>query len=1117
MKHNRFYALLAALTLFFTVNAAPVERQDAARIAATFWTGRYGTEAKMVEAGSSAQFPGLYVFNNTKSAGFVIVASDDRVTPIVGYSNQQQADEQVPVSVRAWLQDYSDAVLWCVQNDIEATNEIASQWRRLREGAPLDDPDQPHNTVAAMLTTTWNQSPLYNNLCPYDNSEGERTVTGCVATAMAQIMKFWNSPTVGISSHSYTHATYGRQSANFANTYYAWSQMPNALTRSSTQAQITAVATLMYHCGVAVEMDYGMSSGAQTIAYGSSSAICAENSLKRYFDYKSTLVGMQRSSYTDAVWTARVVSELDAGRPVIYTGRDASGGHAFVCDGYDSRNYFHINWGWGGSYDGFYALNALNPGSGGTGGNSTYTFNSGQCMIVGIEPNSSAQRVTPSTVNLSGLGGSDSVYVRTNNRISSGWTAVCNDSWLTVSPTSGNGGGQQTIMHLSATQNNSGTARIATIVVTQDTTHDTVYVTQPNGTTSTTGWYGRNGGTMYMSFEAGEQLIVRPECLGNFPAGSLLSQIKFSTYGASGYTNNNFTVKVYEGSMLNAGMLANAYTTQVSECLGTLVRSQSYTQRSYGEQSVTLNDPYVVGSRPFWVAVEVGGNSAILVEKRMINCTVAVSNLPLVDSLDGRYLLDYTYNNTHYLQMSYGKTYTNSAQTYAQPYNRDFALSFYINTNPTYTITVNSSNASMGSVTGGGSFRYGDTVTLRATPANDCRFVQWNDGNTDNPRVLTVAGSATYTAQFASNNCVITVTSSDPSKGTATGGGTFRYGTTTTITATPAAHYRFSGWNDGNGQNPRTLTVDGDANFIAYFSGETCNISVSPANSAMGYTSGGGQYAYGTTVTIQATANPGYTFDHWDDGVTQNPRTITVTGDASFVAYFNMHQCQITAVPDDPSHGTVTGSGLYNEGDTAVLRATASTGYRFKRWVCNGQYNMSNPRYLVITPDMGETATVTAEFLPLSYRITVATGGVNEPDNSGYGDVSGAGTYEYGTQATLTAIPYDGKHFVRWTDRVTDNPRIVTVLCDSTFKALFAYDGEGIENAAASGAVVYAGQGAITVTGVAGRQVTVYDELGRMVWQSAASEGDSRRFPVRFSGVYLVRVANAAPVKVVVF
>jgi hypothetical protein len=220
-----------------------------------------------------------------------------------------------------------------------------------------------------------------------DEARGERTVTGCVATAMAQVLKYWDYPTQGNGSHSYTHAL-GQQSADFAATTYDWANMPLELTASSTDVQKAAVAKLMYHCGVSVDMNYGVAStggsGAYTISSKSNGTHCAEYALREYWGYKPTLQGLQKASYKDADWKTMLKDELKAGRPVIYSGQ-GDGGHCFVCDGYDENEYFHFNWGWGGLYDGFFKLNALEPGTGGT-GSGAGKYNNEQQAIFGVEP-----------------------------------------------------------------------------------------------------------------------------------------------------------------------------------------------------------------------------------------------------------------------------------------------------------------------------------------------------------------------------------------------------------------------------------------------------------------------------------------------------------------------------------------------------------------------------------------------------------------------------------------------------------------------------------------------------------------------------------------------------------
>ncbi|MDR1791877.1 MAG: thiol protease/hemagglutinin PrtT [Bacteroidales bacterium] len=347
----------------------------------------------------------FYVFNATGD-GFVIVAGDDRVLPILGYSDKGNfGAENIPDNCKKWLENYKSQIRYVVENEILATEEIEQQWADFYNNVSQKTQKA---AVSPLLSTTWDQSPYYNQLCP------SNTVTGCVATAMAQVMKYWNYPTQGTGYHSYNHSTYGTLSANFASTTYNWSSMPNQLTSSSSSTQKTAVATLMYHCGVSVDMDYNTAanggSGAYVIISTAHPQDNTEYALKTYFGYKNTLQGKTRSSYTDANWKTLLKTELNAGRPIIYAGFGTAGGHCFVCDGYNESDYFHFNWGWGGSSDGYFQINALNPGSLGTGGGAG-GFNSGQQAIIGVEPASGGgnnnttdirlySAITPTTLNV---------------------------------------------------------------------------------------------------------------------------------------------------------------------------------------------------------------------------------------------------------------------------------------------------------------------------------------------------------------------------------------------------------------------------------------------------------------------------------------------------------------------------------------------------------------------------------------------------------------------------------------------------------------------------------------------------------------------------------------------
>lgn len=335
----------------------------------------YKADTKSGNPATAVQPSTLFYIFNASSTGFVVVAGDDNVTPILGYSDHGTFDPQnMPQNVAKWFEGYKSEIRYIIENNIQANNEIAAEWRALKNGEAINASVKAPSAVNPLMQTQWNQSPYFNSLCPGGS------VTGCVATAMAQIMKYWNYPATGSGFHSYNHNTYGTLSANFGSTTYQWSSMPNVVNSSNN-----AVATLMYQVGVSVDMDYSpQSSGAYVITDQSPVTNCAEYALKTYFGYKNTLKGVQRSSYTETQWINLLKTELDASRPILYAGFGSGGGHCFVADGYDNNSYFHFNWGWGGAYDGFFQINALNPNGTGTGGG-TGGYNSGHQAVIGIE------------------------------------------------------------------------------------------------------------------------------------------------------------------------------------------------------------------------------------------------------------------------------------------------------------------------------------------------------------------------------------------------------------------------------------------------------------------------------------------------------------------------------------------------------------------------------------------------------------------------------------------------------------------------------------------------------------------------------------------------------------
>ena len=329
----------------------------------------------------------FYIFNLNDNQGWVLVADDDRSIPILGYSKSGEfVTENLSANIEDWLTGISSEIQYIIDNDIVADEKTTSLWKELFSGVSTEFINRDEKVVNPLVQTRWNQAPYYNDHCPYDNQYGERTVTGCVATAMAQVLKYWNYPEVGSGSHSYSTSSYGTLYANFGGTQYAWNNMPNRVTSPNN-----AVATLMYHCGVSVDMSYGVAetggSGAYVISSYTNSENCAEFAFKNYFGYKSSAHGEMKDNTSDSQWKNMLRADLNASRPLVYAGF-GNGGHCFVCDGYDNSDMFHFNWGWDGQNDGFYSLSALNPGSGGAGGG-LYSFTNNQQAIFGLEPTQS--------------------------------------------------------------------------------------------------------------------------------------------------------------------------------------------------------------------------------------------------------------------------------------------------------------------------------------------------------------------------------------------------------------------------------------------------------------------------------------------------------------------------------------------------------------------------------------------------------------------------------------------------------------------------------------------------------------------------------------------------------
>ena len=352
--------LIITLAIFIPLMAfgGEITEQEALRKAQEFLQGRLflqgkSSRTKTLHRAPSFQKSPFYVFNAENNNGFVVVSADDRTLPILGYADKGNLDiDNMPLNAKAWLEDYS--------NQIQALGD-----------APIKAPSHRAlgAAVAPLITVHWDQGYPYNYHCPVG------CPTGCVATAMAQVMYYHKWPqgeTAAIPDYDLPETT------------FQWDLMKEEYAYNDLDIDaIDAVAELMHYCGRAVNMQYGIVINGQTM----SAANVWASDLIKYFGYSTATKDVNRRDFCSEEWDALIYNEVSNARPVLYSGNSSDIGHEFVIDGYDDEGLFHVNWGWGGYSDGYFALSILAPEGKGTGGG---TSDDGFCMnqmaIVGIQP-----------------------------------------------------------------------------------------------------------------------------------------------------------------------------------------------------------------------------------------------------------------------------------------------------------------------------------------------------------------------------------------------------------------------------------------------------------------------------------------------------------------------------------------------------------------------------------------------------------------------------------------------------------------------------------------------------------------------------------------------------------
>ena len=372
-------------------NANPIGKQEAMKLAMRFLKQKQSTTSTRAKSQRNQlkmvmQCPNAYyVFNNGNGQGFVITSADDRTDAVLGYAYTGKFDvNNIPVQLKDLLSLYEHEIKTAVRLRLKNLKTTSGT----RAGLSVK------RSIHPLIETRWNQGAPYNDACPM--GVFERTVTGCVATAMAQVMYYHQCPRGETldTIPGYKSPKIGKVLDTLPKTTFDWKNMLRTYDENANREQKNAVAKLMKYCGVSTEMDYA------TAKQGGSGTVAVElpYALTHYFGYSKAARYADRSGYTSKTWNNMIYEELKEGRPVLYGGvTPTGGGHEFVCDGYESGDYFHINWGWSGLSDGYFRLSVLNPDQQGIG-----SFEGGyslsQCAILGVKPNEGEEQLDAMTV-----------------------------------------------------------------------------------------------------------------------------------------------------------------------------------------------------------------------------------------------------------------------------------------------------------------------------------------------------------------------------------------------------------------------------------------------------------------------------------------------------------------------------------------------------------------------------------------------------------------------------------------------------------------------------------------------------------------------------------------------
>jgi hypothetical protein len=1046
--NKRNLLLLAILfSLVTSVSAKKVTVQTAQRVAQSFLNSKMqdNPQIHLIDFAEKAEFPNFYVFGNAHC--FVIISADDCVHPVLGYSTENTFETNgMPTNTYSWLKAYDKEIKHIADSRMEANSEIQLEWDYLLSGRGLEP--KSRSSVAPLIRTRWDQKLPVNDLCPADSTgPGGHCVAGSGAVAIAQVMNYWEHPFRGNGDFSYTpthHPEYGTQYANFGETFYDWDNMKNVYAGDYSDDEALAVATLVYHVAVSVQMDFASNNS-------DSNTSQFKNALTTYFDYSTDMELREKSEYSDEQWIAMLKNDLNAERPIIYRGCDSlceatnseqGIAHVFNCDGYDENNLFHFNWGYKGDYDGYYAIDALYPG---------HEWNQGNRAMFNCHPNTPSIN-PPVSVNTS-VDGQEVTIAWTTVSEAVSYKLYRDDDF--ISNVTGNdyidgdvdyGLHYYTVKSVDAEGAMSLKSNASIAVVRFPGPCPSNLQATVEGYDVNLSWQAEIPETAILQYGTGDCIGgggtdtqgERTSWAQRFPvstlqeyAGMAIETVEF--YVRAGKTGE-YTVGIYKGDEMN-----------VTE----LVYQQSYNATANGWQEIVFPSPVTIDyTQDLWVVfysyifkpVSICSwpnhydallysytQSGIWSWQRLTNNWSWMIRTHLTDGT-------YTYN----LYRDGNTIATNlSDNTYTDSDLPDGFYDYHVTTNyfggesgpsntvsvmvgsPTFTINVSANPSIGGSVTGEGTYNYDQSCTVTATPNTGYTFVNWTEnGNvvsTDADYTFNVIGDRYLVAHFQLQSYTITATALPSNGGSVNGSGTYDYGQSCTLTSTPATGYTFVNWTESDSivstDATYTFDVTGDRDFVAHFQLQSYTITATADPDNGGTVSGDGTYDYGQSCTLTATPATDYTFVNWTvngNVVSSNPSyTFTVTANRDLVAHFELQTYTITVTADPSNGGSVTGGGTYNYNQSCTVTATPATGYIFINWTENGSIVSTDATYTFnVTGDRD----FVAHFQLQSYTITVTA------DPSIGGTVSGGGTYDYGQTCTIHAAANACYTFDSWTE-----------------------------------------------------------------------------------------------------